>query len=271
MKHILKADQFSRDTLERIFHTSAAEVAECDPFVLATLFYEPSTRTRLSFESAALRLGGGVITVENATASSSTTKGESLEDTIKVVGNYADIIVLRHPEMGAAQKAAEVAAVPIINAGDGIGSHPTQALTDAYTIWREKGRIDGNRVLIWGDLENARTINSFIAVLNQFDVEVVKQDIFDFPDINEIGKADVIYMTRPQTERSLKREGVLYGMEEKMLPDIKEDAIIMHPLPRTQELPNAIEQDKRAVYFKQVAYGLQIRKTLLATSLDSIV
>jgi len=276
VKHILKSDQFDRESIETLFTLADSTnvlTATGRPFVLVSLFYEPSTRTRLSFECAALRLGGRTLSVENAFENASVAKGESLHDTVKVVCQYGDVIVLRHPDRGAAEEAARVSTVPVINAGDGVGHHPTQALLDLYTIRQEKGQIDGNKILIWGDIDHARTVNSLTTLLEQYDVEVIKRSLLESVDEAALREADVIYMTRPQKERidnghrHFHPEHHYYGIEKAMLPLLKKEAIIMHPLPRTAELPEEVENDPRAVFFKQIGYGVQVRMALLASVL----
>ena len=244
---------------------------------LINLFYEPSTRTSCSFHTAMLKLGGHVIEI---TDNSSAKKGESLEDTIKTVSNYGDIIVLRHPEKGAAERAAKVATIPVINAGDGNGEHPTQALLDIYTIYKElKKDILKQQITVTflGDLKNSRTIHSLIHLLNLFDVNYIfisppglELDISG--NINAtleeaLKISDVIYVTRIQKER----EGKTYEpicLSIQLLSTANPDLIIMHPLPRQEELPTEIDDDPRAVYFKQVAYGVKMRMAILDNVLD---
>ncbi|MBI2579962.1 MAG: aspartate carbamoyltransferase [Candidatus Aenigmarchaeota archaeon] len=232
MRHIISTGQFDRNFLDNLFDDadlmesslrSNAPLSSARGRIMATLFYEPSTRTRLSFESAMLRLGGKVISTENAAQFSSAAKGETLEDTIKIVGGYADVIVLRHHERGAAGRAASVSPVTVINAGDGTGEHPTQALLDLYTIKKEKGRVDGLGVALAGDLLNGRTVHSLIRLLSIYKNPMVflvspeklrlpeeykrcmteaGMRFEEFDDIGEsLPRADVIYMTRVQKER----------------------------------------------------------------------
>lgn len=262
---------------------------------IATLFYEPSTRTRLSFEAAMYKLGGNVISTENAAHFSSAIKGETLEDTIRVVSSYVDAIVLRHSEVGAAERAAKVSAVPIINAGDGY-EHPTQALLDIYTIDHERrnfGEKDVNasgHYALVGDLRYGRTIHSLIYLLGLFrDVRLtlvspevfrLPEDVLNFIKENGIpctettsleealeGKPDVVYMTRIQKERipSNVRLGDvgLICFTKQHLDMLKEDAIIMHPLPRVNEIATEVDNDRRAVYFRQAENGLWLRAGLL--------
>lgn len=261
--------------------------------IMATLFYEPSTRTRLSFESAMQRLGGGVIGFSDPTVSSST-KGESLADTIKVVSSYADIIVLRHMQEGAAQKAIEFSAVPIINAGDGIGQHPTQALLDLFTIKKEKGSLKNLHVAIVGDLKNGRTAHSLAYALSLFEssVSFIAPEELQIPDsiLKDLRKthwniekserlekaldADVIYMTRIQKERFSRPEDYIkfanyYKVDNKFLQKADEDVIVMHPLPRVTEISPEIDKYKNSVYFKQAAYGVPVRMAILNMILKS--
>ncbi|MBI4087133.1 aspartate carbamoyltransferase [Candidatus Kaiserbacteria bacterium] len=294
MEHILSAEQFDRKTIEEIF-----TVADTFPKsgetplsgkILASLFYEPSTRTRLSFESAMLRQGGGVISVENANDSSSAIKGETLEDTIRVVHHYADIIVLRHPERGAAARAAAVSQVPVINAGDGAGQHPTQALLDLYTIRHEIGKIDGIRIACVGDLRNGRTVHSLLGLLTHYDdvsVTLISPETLRIGDdiratLTEhhvmfeemtawdgvLEKADVIYQTRIQKERfgsaeEYEKAKGTYVLTQKEAARMKKGAIIMHPLPRVDEIAPEVDALPQAVYFKQAGYGLLVRMALL--------
>lgn len=267
MKHILTALQFTRAEIDALF-VSAEAMSKFQPrrnlWIMASLFFQPSTRTRLSFEAAAVRMSGHLLTVEDGSQNSSMKKGESLEDTIRTVSQYADLIVLRHPERGAAERAATVSNVSVINAGDGIGHHPSQALLDAYTIMREKGTVDGNKVLIWGDTEHARTINSFMDILNQYDVEITLRDLSEKIEDSLVEQADVIYMTRPQSEYLNRTdEQRYYGLEARMLPMMKQDTIIMHPLPRALEVSDEVAQDDRAVFFRQIKYGVEMRMALL--------
>ena len=258
-------------------------------YILATLFFEPSTRTRLSFESAMQRLGGGVIGF-SAVEASSVAKGESLVDTIRTVENYADIIVLRHPVMGAARAAAEVAEVPVINAGDGSGEHPTQTLLDLYTILKEKGKISGLKIGLLGDLKYGRTVHSLSIALGRFentlylispdelkmprehlrDLKEMGVEIHESNNLNEVlGELDVLYVTRIQKERfpdlsEYEKVKESYRVDSKLLERAKEDLIVMHPLPRVGEITYDVDSTKHAVYFKQVKNGVTVRMTLLA-------
>ncbi len=265
--------------------------------ILTTLFYEASTRTRLSFESAMLRLGGNVISTENAKEFSSAVKGESLEDTTRVVAKYSDIIVVRHFEEGAAKRMAMVSDVPIINAGDGAGQHPSQALLDLYTIWKELGRIEHFTITFVGDLKNGRTVRSLCYLLGKFHGVkiifvspkslVIKADIKEYLERHHVSfeeesdftqalaKADIIYMTRMQKERMENGEYELvknsYTLTQENLAFVQEHARVLHPLPKIEEihLPLEIEQsDQRIAYFRQVENGLYIRMALISSLLE---
>jgi len=260
--------------------------------VLATLFYEPSTRTRLSFESAMLKMGGSVISTENAKEFSSAVKGESIEDTTRIVCGYADGMVIRHYEEGASKRASTVATKPVINAGDGRGQHPTQALLDAYTIYREIGRIENITVAMVGDLSNGRTIRSLSYLLGKFNgIKLifvspenlkVGQDIKDYLTRhhvewkeettleNVLPVADIIYMTRIQKERMTiedyeKAKGK-YIINSKNLALVRNEARVLHPLPHVEEIDIPIEiekSDPRIAYFRQAENGLYARMALL--------
>jgi len=297
-KDVLRADQFTKDEIETIMTLAAEyEVALADGRtldvmdgqVLSTLFYEPSTRTRLSFEAAMLRLGGKVISVAEA-KSSSASKGESLHDTIKTVEGYADVIVLRHPQIGAAQEAAQATDKPILNAGDGAGQHPTQSLLDLYTILKEKGSVDGLTVALAGDLKNGRTVHSLALLLTNFDVRFVfaapqalrmPQAILDQLSAEGIPvqetedleaalrQSDVCYMTRIQRERfddpsQYDRLKDLYVLTREQVDAGKDGIVIMHPLPRVNEIAVDVDGYSGAAYFRQAANGVPVRMALLA-------
>lgn len=300
LNHVIEAQQFDRDLLGEIFGV-AREMEEVvqhygsnilNRRVMATLFYEPSTRTRLSFESAMKRLGGEVITTENAQEFSSAAKGESLEDTIRIVAGYSDVIVLRHFESGASMRAAEVSEIPIINAGDGPGQHPTQALLDIYTINREIGHLDGISVAMVGDLANGRTVRSLCYLLAKYEgvtlyfvaPEVVrmKDDIKEYLTRHNVpfeeeenlhkvaSEVDVIYQTRIQRERfgdriaDYEQARGQYVIDKTILERMRKEAILMHPLPRVDEIKAAeVDTDLRAAYFRQAHNGLYIRMALL--------
>lgn len=304
INHIIRSQDFDRDNLERLF--TLARKAERQVRdgksndlagkQMATLFYEPSTRTRLSFESAMQNLGGSVLSTENAREFSSTIKGETLEDTIIVVAELGvDVIVLRHYEIGASDRAAAISNVPIINAGDGAGQHPTQSLLDIFTINEELGHVDGISVALVGDLLNGRTVRSLAYLLTKFSIKKLyfvapkilqmQSDIIDYlnrhnvtheavGDLAHIArKVDVIYTTRLQKERF--QDGIedfeeaykKIRVDKKIMDLLPKKAILMHPLPRNEEIAPGIDKDPRAVYFKQVRYGLFIRMALLQTIL----
>lgn len=266
---------------------------ECAHKKIATLFYEPSTRTRLSFESAMLELGGNVIGFASAN-SSSASKGESVSDTVKVIECYADIIAMRHPKEGAALVASNACSVPVINAGDGGHFHPTQTLTDLFTIRKEFGRINNIRIGFCGDLKFGRTVHSLIEALLRFEgVEIVliSPDELKLPKYNKesmteagvkwtettsledaIPDLDVLYMTRVQQERFFNEEDYIrlrdtYVLDRAKMKLAKEKMIVMHPLPRINEISVDVDRDPRAVYFKQVRNGKDVRKALIATLL----
>jgi aspartate carbamoyltransferase catalytic subunit len=256
--------------------------------LLATIFYEPSTRTRFSFEAAMHRLGGQVLSAENAGQTSSALKGESLEDTIRVVSEYADAIVLRHPEIGAASRAAAVARVPVINAGDGAGHHPTQALLDLYTIKKELGRLDHLRVGLVGDLRHGRTARSVAMLLARFPgnelvlvsppdlrlgddarAAIEAHAIRETSDLaSAVADLDVLYQTRIQAERFATAEDAaryrgIYVVTPQLLRRLPEHAIVMHPLPRVGEIDPQVDADPRAAYFRQAGNGLWVRMAVL--------
>lgn len=298
MKHAVSVQQFKDKLLLDKLFESAAKMQTMPlgeypkplrNLTLATIFYEPSTRTRLSFETAIQNLGGHLITTENAGQFSSAIKGESLEDTIKVINAYADGIVLRHPEAGSAKIASEVSSVPIINAGDGAGEHPTQALLDLYSIHRVKGSFDGLKIGLIGDLLNGRTVHSLLPLMSMYDIELFlispkslelpkkylaeldKQDI-KYTVLNDwdtaLGEIDVLYMTRVQKERFKLVEEYQKVKDDfiftsKQLAKMKKDSIILHPLPRVNEITTDIDSDPRAQYFQQVRNGLFLRMALL--------
>jgi aspartate carbamoyltransferase catalytic subunit len=297
LKHVIESQQFSRSLLEELFVQTDEIKREAHRFsgrlngrVMAALFYEPSTRTRLSFEAAMLRLGGQTMGTDNAREFSSAAKGETLEDTIRIVSGYADVIVMRHYEEGAAKRAAAVSTVPIINAGDGPGQHPTQALLDLYTIREELRRIDGIRIAMVGDLANGRTVRSLTYLLSKFkDLKIwfvappqvaMRDDLkahltehnipwIETEDLDSVlPEVDVVYQTRIQKERfadpadyqALKG---IYKIDNRALDLMRKYAIVMHPLPRVDEIAPEVDADPRAAYFRQAHNGLQIRMALL--------
>jgi aspartate carbamoyltransferase catalytic subunit len=301
LKHVIESQQFSRPLLELLF--ARAEDIKREPArfasrlsgrVMAALFYEPSTRTRLSFEAAMLRLGGSTMGTDNAREFSSASKGETLEDTIRIVNGYADVIVIRHNEEGAARRAASVSEVPVINAGDGPGQHPTQALLDLFTIRQELGRIDGINVAMVGDLANGRTVRSLTYLLSKFrEIKVwfvappqvaMRDDLKAHLDEHRVPwvetqdldavlpQVDVVYQTRIQKERFTDLESYqavkgIYRIDRHALDLMQKHAIVMHPLPRVDEIDPEVDEDPRAAYFRQARNGLHVRMALL----DSVV
>ena len=268
---------------------------KCDGKKLATLFFEPSTRTRLSFESAMMELGGNVLGFSEA-SSSSVSKGESVSDTIRVVGCYSDIIAMRHPKEGAPLVASQKSTVPIINAGDGGHNHPTQTLTDLLTIHCEKNRLDNLTIGVCGDLKFGRTVHSLITAMSRYEnikfvlispkeltiPEYVKKEVLEKNDIaycetNDIEEhmeeLDILYMTRVQKERFFNEADYVrlkdyYILNKEKLTKAKEDLCIMHPLPRVNEISTDVDDDKRACYFKQAEYGKFIRMALILKLLE---
>lgn len=262
--------------------------------ILATLFFEPSTRTRLSFEAAMFKLGGAAIGFADAEVAS-VRKGENLADTIRTVENYADVIALRHPLDGAAKFAAEFAKVPILNAGSGSEEHPTQALMDLYTIQKEKGKIDGLKIALVGDLRYGRTVHSLAYALSLYDIELYlvspeslkmrkgvihevekKISVVESTNLDEvIPQIDVLYVTRIQKERFpdaaeyAKVKGT-YKIDLKLLKNAKKDLIILHPLPRVDEIAAEVDATPQARYFQQVWNGLVVRMALLALVLGAV-
>ena len=297
--HVLEAQQFDINLLDDIFSTAQEMEQVVQHYgsnilnrrVMATLFYEPSTRTRLSFESAMTRLGGAVITTESAQEFSSAAKGETLEDTIRVVAGYSDVVVLRHNESGASNRAAAVAGIPVINAGDGAGQHPTQALLDLFTIQREIGHLKKITIALVGDLANGRTVRSLCYLLAKYEgvkmyfvaPEIVrmKDDIKEYlqrhqvpfeevEDLHEVARqADVVYQTRIQKERFGERIGEYeqargkYIIDRAVMDCMQEHAVVMHPLPRVDEIDPEVDADPRAAYFRQAHNGLYVRMALL--------
>jgi len=309
LKHVVESQQFTVPLLMELFERSrgmervVARGGSLDyqNRIMATLFYAPSTRTRLSFEAAMHRLGGRVLSTEHAGAFSSEIEGEQVEDSIRIIGGYSDVIVIRHPEDHGARRAAEVSPVPVINAGDGNGGqHPTQALLDLYTIYRQRP-LDGLSVAIIGELDKGRTARSLAYLLAKFErVKMffvsppqlqMKADILGYldehgvryeleSDIDRvIGEVDVVYQTRIRPERvrdseDRKNEGRendglrRYAIDSKVVQRMKPEALILHPLPRTVELDKSVDADPRAMYFRQARNGLYVRMALLTMLLD---
>lgn len=294
LRHLTETQQFDRELLQKLF-SLATELedhrnGDLHGKILAALFYEPSTRTRFSFESAMMRLGGDVLTAENANEVSSAVKGETLEDTIRILDQFADVIVLRHPEIGSAARAAAVSKVPVINAGDGAGQHPTQALLDLYTIEREMGRVDAIHVALVGDLKYGRAPRSLAYLLGKYNgvrltlvspkelcmsdeiKEYLDRHGVDYEEVEMLDgvmkEADVVYQTRIQKERFPSKEEYErfrghYVIDRPMADSMKDGAIIIHPLPRVGEIAPEVDDSPHAVYFKQVGYGLMVRMALL--------
>ena len=302
MRHLIDINELSVEEIQELLEVAediiknpAKYSEKCKGKKLATLFFEPSTRTRLSFEAAMYELGGNVLSV-SSTASSSASKGESVADTAKVVSNYADIIAMRHPKEGAPLVAAMNASIPVINAGDGGHSHPTQTLADLLTIYCEKGRLDNMTVGLCGDLKFGRTVHSLISAMSRYSnvkfvlispVELkvpsyVKKDILQQQNIEYVQttdlesvmpELDVLYMTRVQKERFFNEEDYLrlkdsYILTPEKLKTAKKDLSILHPLPRVNEIAVAIDDDPRACYFKQVYYGKIMRMSLILKALE---
>ena len=299
-KDIISVKQFKREDLEYVFgvaHEMRGMVERVGTFdllkgkILANLFYEPSTRTSSSFTAAMERLGGSVIPI-NEVRYSSVSKGESLPDTIRTLECYADVIVLRHPETGSAAIAAKAARKPVINAGDGVGEHPTQALLDTFTIFEElsAGNVDGITVTMLGDLKYGRTVHSLARLLSLFNVKInyVSPEILRMPkgvmdEVAEKGipqaefssldpvlsETDVLYVTRVQKERfedpaEYEQVKGVYVIDPEIMKAARQEMIVMHPLPRVGEISVDFDTDPRAAYFRQMEYGLYVRMALLA-------
>ena len=299
-KDIISIKDFSKDQLEKIF-TSTDKMIQldssqrreiCKGKTLGYLFYEPSTRTRLSFDSAMASIGGNSLGISNI-SSSSTQKGESLADTVKIMSIYSDILVLRHTLDGSSRFASEISDKPVINAGSGTEEHPTQAIQDLYTIKKEKKKIDGLKIGIVGDLKYGRTVYSLLYGLGNYDVDVrlispeslrirsdstydIKKNI-DFTEStnleDHIDELDVLYVTRIQKERFPDEEEYLkvkgsYVVGEDLVNQMKDDSIILHPLPRIDEISTEVDKTKNAKYFQQAEYGKYTRATLLGLTLN---
>ncbi|WMJ79496.1 aspartate carbamoyltransferase [Clostridium sp. MB40-C1] len=297
-RNLIDPMDFSTKELDEIFNLAENIIENpekyskvCDGKLLATLFFEPSTRTRLSFEAAMLRLGGRVLGFSDSN-SSSATKGESLADTITVVSGYSDIIAMRHPKEGSARVASMNSSVPVINAGDGGHQHPTQTLTDLLTIKSKKGSFSNHTIGICGDLKFGRTVHSLVKALSRYPnnkfilispeelklPEYIKKEILiknniEFLEVDRleeiIDKLDILYMTRVQKERFFNEEEYLrlkdsYVLNEEKMKLAKEDMIILHPLPRVNEIAVEVDKDKRACYFQQTKYGMYVRMALIA-------
>ena len=301
MRHLMSPLDFSVEELDQLLDL-ASDIEKhpkkyahaCDGKKLATCFYEPSTRTRLSFEAAMLNLGGSVLGFASAD-SSSASKGESISDTIRVISCYADICAMRHPKEGAAMVASQHATIPVINAGDGGHQHPTQTLTDLLTIRSLKGRLDNMTIGLCGDLKFGRTVHSLIHALVRYPgirfvlispeelklPSYIKNDVLDRQNIpyeevvrleDALPDLDILYMTRVQKERFFNEEDYVrmkdfYILDNKKMELAKDDMYILHPLPRVNEIATEVDNDPRAAYFKQVQYGVYIRMALILTLL----
>ena len=302
MKHLIDIKDLSVKEIDEMIKVAKDIIShpekyshKCDNKILATLFFEPSTRTRLSFESAMMRLGGNVLGFSEA-QSSSVSKGESVSDTIRVVGSYSDIIVMRHPKEGAPYVASNKSIVPIINAGDGGHNHPTQTLTDLLTISCEKKRLDNITIGVCGDLKFGRTVHSLINAMSRYKnikfvlispeelklPDYVKSNVLDKEQIKycetntieeHLHELDILYMTRVQKERFFNEEDYkrlkdYYVLTKEKLKTAKKDLCIMHPLPRVNEIATEVDDDPRAKYFEQANYGRFIRMALILKMLD---
>ena len=297
-RHLINPMDFSKDELDEIFKlanqiiTNPKEYSQiCEGKILATLFYEPSTRTKFSFEAAMMRLGGKLLGFSEPN-SSSAAKGETLADTIKMVSIYSDIIAIRHHMEGSSKVASMYSDVPVINAGDGGHQHPTQTLTDLLTIKSLKGSLDNHTVGICGDLKHGRTVQSLITAMTRYEnikfilispkelrvpqyirEEVLQKNNIEFKEVEKIedviDELDILYMTRIQKERFFNEEEYLrlkdsYILDAQKMKSAKEDMIVMHPLPRVNEIDVEVDKDKRAAYFKQAEYGMYVRMALIA-------
>jgi len=300
MRHLMSPLDFSTQELDELFDLAAAIEADpakyahvCDGRILATAFYEPSTRTRLSFEAAMLRLGGKVIGFSDA-GSSSAAKGESVSDTIKVISQYADICAMRHPKEGAAFVAASKSEIPVINAGDGGHQHPTQTLADLMTIRTIHGKLEGFTIGLCGDLKFGRTVHSLINALVRYEnisfvfisppelkvpdyiTDMLKEKNIPYQEVikleDVISELDMLYMTRVQKERFFNEEDYVrlkdfYILTKEKMDLAGKDMLVLHPLPRVNEISVEVDDDPRACYFKQVKYGMYVRMALIMTLL----
>lgn len=301
MRHLISPLDFTVEELDQLL-SLASDIEQnpdkykeaCRGKKIATLFYEPSTRTRLSFEAAMINLGGQVLGFSEA-SSSSASKGESVSDTIRIISCYADICAMRHPKEGAALVAANKSSIPVINAGDGGHQHPTQTLTDLMTIKSLKGRLDNVTIGLCGDLKFGRTVHSLINALLRYEnvkfvlisptelrvpeyiIENIKNAGAEYKEVtkleNVIGDLDLLYMTRVQRERFFNEEDYIrlkdsFILDKKKMAMAKEDMLVLHPLPRVNEISVEVDDDPRAVYFKQVQYGVYVRMALILTLLE---
>lgn len=301
MRHLMSPLDFSVEEVDKLLdlgndiEKNPEKYAHaCAGKKLATLFYEPSTRTRLSFEAAMMNLGGNVLGFSSA-ASSSASKGESVSDTIRMISCYADICAMRHPKEGAPMVASRVSSIPVINAGDGGHQHPTQTMTDLLTIRSLKGRLDNLVIGLCGDLKFGRTVHSLIKAISRYEgvsfvlispeelklPGYIREDVLEANDIpykevehleEVMGSLDILYMTRVQQERFFNEEDYIrlkdfYILDKKKMALAKEDMLVLHPLPRVNEISVEVDNDPRAAYFKQVQYGVYVRMALILTLL----
>jgi len=297
-KHLIDPMDFTTGEFEEIFKLADQIIAKpeefahcCDGKLLSTLFYEPSTRTRFSFEAAMLRLGGQVIGFSEPN-SSSAAKGESIADTIRTIACYADIAVMRHPKEGAPKVASQYSEIPVINAGDGGHQHPTQTLTDLLTIRAAKGELENHTIGLCGDLKFGRTVHSLIKAMSRYKnnkfvlispnelrvpqyikEEILEKNNIEYVEVERmeevIGSLDILYMTRVQRERFFNEEDYIrlkdsYILDGEKMKNAKKDMIVMHPLPRVNEIAYDVDGDERAYYFKQAKYGMYVRMALIA-------
>ena len=302
MQNLMNVTDLSKEEIAGLITTAEDIIANPDKYAdicrrkkLATLFFEPSTRTRLSFEAAMLELGGSVLGFSEA-SSSSAAKGESVADTVRVVGCYADIIAMRHPKEGAPVVAARTAGVPVINAGDGGHNHPTQTLADLLTIWRERHTFDNLTIGLCGDLKFGRTVHSLINALVRYEgirfilispeelrlPDYIRHEVLDRNNIpyeevvrleDALPSLDILYMTRVQKERFFNEEDYVrmkdfYILDKEKMKLAPEDMYVLHPLPRVNEIAVEVDDDPRAAYFRQVQYGVYVRMALILTLLD---
>ncbi|MCF7833869.1 MAG: aspartate carbamoyltransferase [Candidatus Pacebacteria bacterium] len=299
MQHIISSKELSKDKIESILNRSKEMEEACkkgtvEPIlkdkIVACIFFEPSTRTRLSFETASLKLGAQVISAENAETNSSAYKGETIEDTTKILSSYADIIVIRHHTAGMLLRASKVSNKPVINAGDGANEHPSQALLDLYTIQKEHGRLDNLTIAFGGDLTHSRTLHSLVPLLTLYPnntfyfispkelalpkeyTDSLQKNGVNFKEMNTLKDglkdADILYMTRVQKERFENAEDYekvkdLFILKKEHLAEMKKNAIIMHPLPKINEIELEVDSDPRASYFRQAENGLYVRMAML--------
>ena len=303
MKHLMTPLDFTTTQLEQLFDLANDIEANPDKFshacegkILATCFYEPSTRTRLSFESAMLQLGGQVLGFSDA-GSSSATKGESVSDTIRMISCYSHICAMRHPKEGSAMVAAMASSIPVINAGDGGHQHPTQTLTDLLTIRSLKGRLNNFTIGLCGDLKFGRTVHSLIHALVRYEnirfvfispeelkvpdyiIEMLREKQIPFEEVirleEVISSLDLLYITRVQRERFFNEQDYVrlkdfYILNKEKMALAKEDMLVLHPLPRVNEISVEVDEDPRAAYFRQVKYGVYVRMALILTLLDLV-